>query len=273
MFSKISRYRKLPDEVTVDADGFSFQSKSLRLTPDVDGTFQHTVEEIDRLDHLGYKYYKQPRKWWRICDANPEFLSPQAMLGKEPIVTGEFPVEFGGGDPPYAVILAAVRNLVGVENALLGAEDAILGKEVLVTGEFPVAFDVADPPYEAILTALREEIGVKGVLPGENDASIIVTFNTMTTEAAISAAIVEAAVDEGLDPNDVEVSAMTNIGRVNNSIVVTFNTMTTTDAKIAAAIVAAAVDEGIDVSDVEVLEMKNIGRVGKKIIVPPDSLV
>jgi len=124
MFSKISRYRKLPDDVTIDADGFSFQSKSLRLIPFVDGSFQHTVEEVDRLDHLGYKYYKQPRKWWRICDANPDFPSPQALLGKEPIVHGEFPVEFDVSDPPYAVILAAVRNLVGVENALLGENDA-----------------------------------------------------------------------------------------------------------------------------------------------------
>lgn len=79
MFSRISRYRKLADVVTTDAKGRKLASKSLRLPPEVSGTFLHTVEEVDRLDHLAYKYYKQPRKWWRICDANPEFMSPQAL--------------------------------------------------------------------------------------------------------------------------------------------------------------------------------------------------
>ena len=86
MFSKISRYRKLPDVVTIDVQGRRLESKSLRLLPEVTGIFLHTVESGDRLDHLAYKYYKQPRKWWRICDANPEFPSPQALLGKESIV-------------------------------------------------------------------------------------------------------------------------------------------------------------------------------------------
>lgn len=123
MFSKISRYRKLPDEVTVGADGLAFQSKSLRLLPDVDGTFLHTVEDIDRLDHLGYKYYKQPKKWWRICDANPEFLSPQQLLGKEPVITAEFPITFGVGEPPYAEVLQSLRRMPGVEEALMANGD------------------------------------------------------------------------------------------------------------------------------------------------------
>ena len=90
MFSRISRYRTLPDIVTTDADGRTLVSKTLRPLPQAPGTFRHTVEEADRLDHLAYKYYQEPRKWWRISDANPEFLSPQALLGKEPIVTDRF---------------------------------------------------------------------------------------------------------------------------------------------------------------------------------------
>lgn len=79
---------------TTDAGGRTLISKSLRLLPEVSGDFFHTIEEGDRLDHLAYKYYKQPRKWWRICDANPEFMSPLDMLGKEPVAIHRFPLSY-----------------------------------------------------------------------------------------------------------------------------------------------------------------------------------
>ncbi len=94
MFFKKSRYRKLPDEVTVDRQGRRLLSKTLRSQPEVTGIFWHTIEDGDRLDHLAYKYYNQSRKWWRICDANPEFMSPQALLGKTSLITQRFPISF-----------------------------------------------------------------------------------------------------------------------------------------------------------------------------------
>ncbi len=118
MFSKISRYRKLPDIVTTDPKGRALASKSLRPLPDVSGTFLHTVEEGDRLDRLSFKFYKQPRKWWRGCDANPTFMSPQALLGKEPIVTERFPLTFNRdrSQPPWAALIQQLSERVGVEN-------------------------------------------------------------------------------------------------------------------------------------------------------------
>jgi hypothetical protein len=115
MFSSFSRYRKLPDVVTTDAKGRTLASKALRLVPAVSGTFQHTVEDGDRLDHVAYKYYRQPTKWWRISDANPEFLSPQALLGKEPIVTDRFPVTFNGPQPPWTALIRSLNERVGIE--------------------------------------------------------------------------------------------------------------------------------------------------------------
>jgi hypothetical protein len=121
MFSKYSRYRKLPDEVTLDVKGRRLLSKSLRLLPEVTGTFQHTLEESDRLDHLAYKYYKQPRKWWRLCDANPDFMWPQDLLGKTPFLTQHFPLAFNGpgSEPHWATLLSRLNTLVGVEDAWL----------------------------------------------------------------------------------------------------------------------------------------------------------
>jgi len=121
MFFKNSRYRKLPDEVTVDVKGRRLLSKSLRLPPEVNGTFLHTLEQSDRLDHLAYKYYKQSRKWWRICDANPEFPWPQALLGKDPFLTQRFPLIYSGPEsqPPWTLLLNRINALVGVEDAWL----------------------------------------------------------------------------------------------------------------------------------------------------------
>lgn len=140
MFSKTSRYHRLPDMVTIDARGTSAESKTLRLLPEVTGIFFHTVEEADRLDHLAYKYYRQPTLWWRICDANPEIASPRELVGREPIVTFRFPL--GTGDaadrPPWSELLRRVGDLVGVEHAAAEEEPA----ELVVAGE-----TAGDPVY------------------------------------------------------------------------------------------------------------------------------
>lgn len=117
MFSKTSRYRKLPDVITLDAKGRRLAVKELRLLPQVTAVFRHTVKAGERLDQLAYQYYKQPRKWWLICDANPQFLSPVALLGQEVIVSARFPVTVThGGDPPWADLCQRLRALIGVED-------------------------------------------------------------------------------------------------------------------------------------------------------------
>lgn len=144
MFSKISRYRKLQDLVTTDDKGRNLESKTLRLLPEVSGTFVHTVEQSDRLDHLSFKYYKQPRKWWRICDANPELMSPQALLGKEQIVTSRFSVTFdgNGAQPPWSNLLRKLSEIVGFEDMniiekvkLVEEVQSVDGEQVLVHTE------------------------------------------------------------------------------------------------------------------------------------------
>ena len=137
MFSPMSRYRKLPDVVTMDAKGRTLASKALRLLPSVSGTFQHTVEDGDRLDHVAYKYYQQPTKWWRISDANPAFLSPQELFGKEPMVTDRFPVTFNGPQPPWAALTSSLRERVGiatvtvVETVQLAPESRPVGNQTV----------------------------------------------------------------------------------------------------------------------------------------------
>ena len=92
------------------------------------------MEDADRLDHLAYKYYQQPRKWWRLSDANPEFLSPLALLGKEPIVTDRFPVTFDGAQPPWAALVQNLTQHVGVEEVKVVEEIHLAPKAQTVGG-------------------------------------------------------------------------------------------------------------------------------------------
>jgi hypothetical protein len=167
MFFKNSRYRQLPDEVTVDVKGRRLLSKSLRLLPEVTGIFQHTVDEADRLDHLAYKYYKQSRKWWRICDANPEFLWPQALLGKTPLVTQFFPLTYNDSEPPWAELLAELAKQVGVLDVQLGDDD--LGV-VIVYNQINIQIKGLSEVMEAVGFAVGEpqtigRLGKRIVIP------------------------------------------------------------------------------------------------------------
>lgn len=153
MFSKISRYRDLRAEVTTDAKGRVLESTTLRLLPEAAGEFQHSVEEIDRLDHLAYKYYKQPRSWWRIVDANPSFLSPQALLGKEPESTVQVPLEWEGPAPPWSGLLKVLSGTFGVLWAGMGTAERPLPEVQLLEGG-PL-LDI-DPALRAELDASAE---------------------------------------------------------------------------------------------------------------------
>lgn len=144
MFQKLSRYYKLPDEVTADASGRTLRSKSLRLLPPVAGRFLHRVEAGDRLDHLAFKYYRQPQKWWRICDGNPDFLSPLDLVGDEPVVTDRFPLTLidQSSPPPWAALRREVMRLLGVVDLqILEAAELVERLHTVGGDEVPVFAD------------------------------------------------------------------------------------------------------------------------------------
>ncbi|MDY6943669.1 MAG: hypothetical protein SVU69_11750 [Pseudomonadota bacterium] len=73
MFRKNSRYAQTA--------GFSGEGAAVfdgirpRTIGAATGVLEHTVREGDRLDLLARHYYNDDRLWWRIVDANPEFLN------------------------------------------------------------------------------------------------------------------------------------------------------------------------------------------------------
>jgi hypothetical protein len=152
MFSKISRYKKLASIVAADAGGRSLESTCIRLLPKVSGAFLHTIEENDRPDHLAYKYYKQPLKWWRICDANPGFMSPLALLGDEPTATTRFPVTYNLKDnPPWYKIIKRFSQMSGVRDVFI-EENAQLVKETVECEEQQVVVNAENFKRVVIIT-------------------------------------------------------------------------------------------------------------------------
>lgn len=132
MFSEQSRYWAVPDVALARSDGRVVTAKGLRPLPEVTGTFTHTLAAGDRLDQLAYRYYGRPLDYWRICDANPQFLSPLALTGQEAVCTTRFPVTAPAGQQEWSELLAAVSGTVGVEQVTL--VDEVAPHSATVTG-------------------------------------------------------------------------------------------------------------------------------------------
>ena len=80
MFFKGSRYLNVQEYAVADPQGRTATVKRARPTPDLSGSFQYTVKEGDRPDLLSNRFYQTPRKWWLICDANPDVMYPDELL-------------------------------------------------------------------------------------------------------------------------------------------------------------------------------------------------
>jgi hypothetical protein len=133
MFSKLSRYSKVANVVIPDAQGQLLSVKDLRPLPQVTGTFRHMVKAGDRLDQLSYKYYSQSLQWWRICDANPEILSPLALLGDDVIVTTRFHLTVAGvGMPTWDKLFVTLYDVLGVERVQMTEHVGTMQEQRLV---------------------------------------------------------------------------------------------------------------------------------------------
>ncbi len=74
MFLRGSRYENARAFVARDDGSEVFSGVRPRQIGPAPGVVEHTVRTGDRLDLLARHYYNDDRLWWRIVDANPEFL-------------------------------------------------------------------------------------------------------------------------------------------------------------------------------------------------------
>lgn len=79
MFVKGSRYESVADCELTDHQGRILRYKKLRFIPETEARFSHLLSQGERLDHLAYRYYRDPERFWRICDAN-EVMWPDDLV-------------------------------------------------------------------------------------------------------------------------------------------------------------------------------------------------
>jgi len=129
MFNKTSRYYSLPTVVTMDAQGRERESTQFRLLTPLSGSFSHTLSAVDRFDNLASRYYQQSLHWWPIADANSEFLSPWALLGKEPVITQRFNLAWMA-DSPWSDLYQRLVAIIGVNTVQI--VDTWLGESAVI---------------------------------------------------------------------------------------------------------------------------------------------
>lgn len=201
MATRSSRYSDTPEIVAVDARGHRATSLETRLLPTVAGRFLHTLEAGDRLDHLATKYYRQPRLWWRIADANPstELASPLALVGAEPTEAWSFPLGTGPAAtaPPWHELSSRLREIPGVVEVLPVERPAAL---------VPTVVEHADEDVEILVEhyARALEVRINRRSLGIDDVTEVIT--------EVLAEMIETA--------DLEVGAPEGRGRVGRQIVI-----------------------------------------------------
>lgn len=70
MIDRKSRYHGLPTLPVSDSTGETQELLDLREIPPTRGVLRLTPTDTDRLDLLAWRYYRDPTRFWRMCDAS-----------------------------------------------------------------------------------------------------------------------------------------------------------------------------------------------------------
>lgn len=65
-----SRYKSTGTYTGTDTSGNSQEGLQLRAIPKTGGFFFYTPRPGERLDHVADKFFSDPKKFWKICDAS-----------------------------------------------------------------------------------------------------------------------------------------------------------------------------------------------------------
>lgn len=85
MFFKGSRYTQVPEHTITGPDGRTIRYKTTRFIAPTPAQVGHIISGGERLDHIAHFYYRDPERFWRICDANEVLFPPdlEAEVGRK----------------------------------------------------------------------------------------------------------------------------------------------------------------------------------------------
>jgi len=83
MLVKKSRYKDAGSFEPAEDGSEVFAGLRSRTIREATGVVEHEVQATDRLDRLARHYYNNDRLWWRIVDANPQFVFGPDLLGPD----------------------------------------------------------------------------------------------------------------------------------------------------------------------------------------------
>jgi hypothetical protein len=85
MIDRKSRYKATPVLIVDDGRGGTQLLLDLRATPTTTAELRLTPTDSDRLDHLAFRFYRDPTRFWRICDASSELDPFDVLAPGEPM--------------------------------------------------------------------------------------------------------------------------------------------------------------------------------------------
>lgn len=86
MIDRKSRYRNTPVLTVTDERGYEHELLDIREVPRTDGIYRLTPTDSDRLDHLAWRFYRDPTKFWRICDASDHLDPFDVVFAGDPVL-------------------------------------------------------------------------------------------------------------------------------------------------------------------------------------------
>lgn len=85
MIDRKSRYKSTPVITVDDGRGGTQPLLDLRETPAPSSVLQITPTDSDRLDLLAWRFYRDPTRFWRICDASSQLDPFDVVALAEPL--------------------------------------------------------------------------------------------------------------------------------------------------------------------------------------------
>jgi nucleoid-associated protein YgaU len=85
MIDRRSRYTGVPVLAADDGRSGTDQVLDLRATPPTPSVLSIVVTDADRLDLLAFRYYRDPTRFWRICDATTELDPFDVLVPGDPV--------------------------------------------------------------------------------------------------------------------------------------------------------------------------------------------